>query len=141
MQQLSPEYLAELGRQIAFLSAFLGGFAATFLATLLTSTSGGRQVTWTAASAGVAAAAFIVAVIAGTAMAVVLSPGAPAIGAEPSRINHARVAAALGFAVGIYAMLLALGLSGWIRSRKLGIATSSAAFIAGVIVTWAVAGF
>jgi hypothetical protein len=141
MQTLSPEYLAEIGRQLAFLSAFLGGFAATFLGTLLTAAPGRRQACWAAGSAAVAAAAFVVTVISATALAIVLNPGAPAGMSSAAAITRARGIAGLSFIVGIYSMLLSLGLSGWIRSRALGMTTSISSFLAGVIATWAIAGF
>jgi hypothetical protein len=134
-QPLNVEFLAEIGRQIASLSAFLGGFAATFLGILLQSPSARRHVGWAAGAAAVASASFILAVISGTALAIVFHPGAPAGIAKPDFVPQVRTLIMVTFAIGIYSILLSLGLSGWIRSRQLGLVTSVAALIAAVIVS------
>jgi hypothetical protein len=135
MQPVTTEFLAETGRQIAFLSAFLGGFAATFLGILLQSPSSRRHVGWAAGAAAVASASFILAVISGTLFAVVLHPGAPPGIAKPTFLPQVRILILVTLAFGIYSILLSLGLSGWIRSRQLGIVTSVAALISAVIVS------
>lgn len=140
MQTLPLDYLAEIARQIAFLSAFLGGFAATFLATMLAGNSPKRVAGWTIGCIAFSASGFVIAVIASVMLAVVLNPNAPSNVATGSSVAHARVISTLAFALGIYALLLGLGISGWIRSRRTGIATSLAAILGGVVVTWALAG-
>lgn len=134
-QPVNVEFLAEIGRQIASLSAFLGGFAATFLGILLQSPSSRRYVGWAAGAAAVASASFILAVISGTALAIVFHPGAPPGIAKPEFVPQVRTLIVITFAIGIYSTLLSLGLSGWIRSRQLGIVTSIAALISAVIVS------
>jgi sterol desaturase/sphingolipid hydroxylase (fatty acid hydroxylase superfamily) len=135
MQPANVEFVVETGKQIASLSAFLGGFAATFLGILLQSPNPRRYVGWAAGAAAVASAAFILAVIAGTALALVLHPGAPPNMARPTFLPQVRTLILVTFASGIYAILLSLGLSGWIRSRQLGIVTSAAALISALIVS------
>jgi hypothetical protein len=134
MQPGDPEFIGELARQLASVSAFLGGFAATFLGILLQSQSSRRQVGWAAGAAAVASASFMIAVIAATLLALAVNPAAPEGFALPQFIPWARQVLILSFALGIYANLLSLGLSGWIRSRSLGIVTSAAAFVAAAIV-------
>jgi hypothetical protein len=136
MQPVNAEFLAETGRQIASLSAFLGGFAATFLGILLQSPNARRYVGWAAGAAAVASASFILAVISGTALALVLHPGAPSGMTKPTFLPQVRTLIFVTFASGIYSILLSLGLSGWIRSRQLGIVTSVAALTAGFIVSF-----
>src|SRR5215510_780597 len=115
MEAVRAEYLAEIGKQIAFLSAFLGGFAASFLGILLQSPNSRRYVGWAAGAAAVASASFILAVISGTALAIVSHPGAPANIAKPTFLPEVRTLIFVTFACGIYSILLSLGLSGWIR--------------------------
>jgi lysylphosphatidylglycerol synthetase-like protein (DUF2156 family) len=133
MQPGSDEFLAEMGRQIAFLSAFLGGFAATFLGILLQSPNSRRHVGWAAGAAAVASASFIVAVVSGTMMGLLSHPGAPPDSPKPSSVPQTNAVIFITFAIGILSILLSLGLSGWIRSRQLGIVTSVAAFLCAVI--------
>jgi hypothetical protein len=133
MHPLNAEFLGETGRQIAFVSAFLGGFAATFLGVLLQSPNSRRHVGWAAGAAAVASASFILAVVSGTLLALVVHPGAPPGLTEPTLLPPLRILIFITFIVGIYSSLLSLGLSGWIRSRQLGIVTSVAAFVSAVI--------
>jgi hypothetical protein len=133
MHPLNAEFLGETGRQIAFVSAFLGGFAATFLGILLQSPNSRRHVGWAAGAAAVASASFILAVVAGSLLALVVHPGAPPGLAKPTLLPPLRILIFITFIVGIYSSLLSLGLSGWIRSRQLGIVTSVAAFVSAVI--------
>lgn len=139
MIELNPAYLAEIARQIAFVSAFLGGFAATFLATLLFVNSTKKAAGWAIAGASFAASAFIVAVVACIMLAVTLSP--EAVEVEKSSILAARIIGMLSFLAGTYALLCSIGTSGWLRSRKTGIATSISAGIAAFLVSWAITGF
>jgi hypothetical protein len=132
---VKPEFLSEIGRQIASLSAFLGGFAATFLGILLQSADSRRRAGWAAGAAAVASVSFMIAVIAGTLVAIVLNPDAPPNLATPEFLPWVRTVIFVTFAIGIYANLLSLGLSGWIRSRTLGIVTSVAALIAAFLVS------
>ncbi|MGI4735464.1 MAG: hypothetical protein ACRYG7_09815 [Janthinobacterium lividum] len=133
MQTLSPQYLAEIARQISSLSAFLGGFAVAFFGMLLSHNSPRRTTSWAIASAAVAAMAFIIAVVACTKLVVVLHPQAPTSIALNG--GAARVLAVLGFVLGAYTLLLSIGLSGWLRSRRMGLVTSGMAIGAGLLVT------
>ncbi|MFD2933909.1 hypothetical protein [Spirosoma flavum] len=136
MQTLRPEYLAEIARQIGSLSAFLGGFAAAFFGTLLALNSPQRTISWALVSAAFASMAFVVAVVACTNLVIILHPQAPTSIAPES--GGARVLAVLGFLLGAYALLLSIGLSGWLRSRRMGVVTSGLATGAGLLVTWLV---
>ncbi|HJT81612.1 MAG TPA: hypothetical protein VJ719_10475 [Chthoniobacterales bacterium] len=134
MNSNNPEFIGEIARQIAAVSAFLGGFAATFLGILLQSQSSRRHVGLAAGAAAVASALFMVAVIAGTLVALAVSPAAPNNFATPEFVPWARRVFLVSFALGIYSNLLSLGLSGWIRSRWLGMVTSTAALLSGMVV-------
>jgi hypothetical protein len=90
---------------------------------------------WAAGAAAVAAAAFVVAVVAATMLVTELHPGAPAAVARRGQTGPARLTSVLTFGVGIYALLASLGLSGWARSRRLGLVTSVAAGAAAALVT------
>jgi hypothetical protein len=134
MKPGDAEFIGEIARQLASVSAFLGGFAATFLGILLQSQSPRRHAGWAAGAAAVASASFMIAVIAGTLIALAVNPAAPAGFAAPQFVPWARNILIVSFGIGIYANLLSLGLSGWIRSRWLGIITSTAALLSGAIV-------
>jgi hypothetical protein len=125
VEVLSPAYLAALAGQIGSLSAFLGGFAATFLALLLTMERDDRLGEAAIGCAAGASALFVAAVVACTGLTAMLHPEAPA------RVAGASTALARGvmtgaFGLGTLLLLAALGLSGWMRSRRLGRITSAA---------------
>lgn len=141
MQSLPDSYLIELARQIAFLGAFLGGFAATFLATLLVVDSAKRIAGWIIGLAAAAACSFVVAVIAAVMLTTVLHPDVPLNVRDGASIGTARVITTLGFGAGVYALLASVGLSGWIRSRHTGIATSVISLVALILASWALGGF
>jgi len=141
MEVLSPNYMIELAQQLAFVSAFLGGFAATYLATLIVANSSKKSADWSIGFAACAASFFIVAVIASVMITVVLHSDAPSRMSEQTSISVARVVSTLGFIFGIYALLASVGISGWLRSRKLGMVTSTCAALAVIIISWAFIGF
>jgi hypothetical protein len=128
---MSPEYMAELARQIGFVSAFLGGVAAAFLATLVTLQSPRRIVGRTIVCAAATAIAFIVSVLGSFAWLALLHPGAPK-GAQAS-MREAQLLAALPFSVGILLLMATIGMAGWIRSKQTGRATTVLALIGAVL--------
>ncbi|MEO5722299.1 MAG: hypothetical protein ABIR71_12625 [Chthoniobacterales bacterium] len=85
-------------------------------------------------AAAVASASFMIAVIAGMQVTLVVNPVAPQGFAMPEFLPWGRRVLTISFVLGIYANLLSLGLSGWIRSRALGIVTSTAAFLSAAVV-------
>lgn len=139
-ETLSPAYLTALASQIGFLSAFLGGFAATFVATILQAEKPGRVAGWAMGLAAVAATAFVVAAVASTTLVAGSHPEAPASAALSDGLVRARIVSALGFALGAYLLLGAIGCSGWLRSRAVGWTTTIAAGLAGVFVTLSIGG-
>ena len=140
MQQLSPEYLAEIARQIIFISAFLGGCATTFLGTLLFANSQHRYTGWAIGASALSACAFIVAVFALTMLLVTQDPNAPVGMASASSVLAARLVGLLSFVVGMYSLLTCIGLSGWLRSRRLGWTTTIISLFSLFIATWTIVG-
>lgn len=132
MQAPPPDFAAELAGQLAFLSAVLGGFAATFAGTLLAVDSPRRAVGWALSAAVVAAAALIVATVAFTGAVLAIRSGSEVQIASLPRYG----ATALGsFVVGLYGLFGALGLSGWVRSRRAGWVTTSIAVVGALLAT------
>jgi len=141
VQALSSSYLSEISRQLAFLGTFLGGFSATFLATLLVPGSSKRVAGWVIGSAAMASCSFVVSVIASVMLTIVLHPDVPSNVAGGASVGIARIVSAVGFGIGVMALLVSVGLSGWVRSRQTGIVTSAASLTSLVLVLWAMGGF
>src|SRR5689334_14082071 len=127
--------LAELFRELAFISALIGGFALTFLVQLLTTRAGGRIAGWTIGFSMAATAGLIVCALGWTLNAVVIIDPGPQ--AEAMRLSgtltHLHMRLSDGFVVSLFFFLASLGLCGWIRSRVMGIASSSIALVAAVL--------
>lgn len=141
MVELPPGYLLELSRQMGFLAAFLGGFSGILLQLLLPAKRPPRVVATAIGFTITAAVAFIVTLTASTMIGAVLHPEAPAYVADSPGLGRARAVLTLSFMLGLYALLVSLGLSGWIRSRATGLTTGILAGIGLLMVTWGVAGF
>ena len=141
MEQLAPEFVAEIARQVGFISAFLGGVAATFLATLVVARPHGphpRIASWVIGCAAAASVAFIVAVVANTMLAISLRPDAPTSAAGSGA--KAPVMAFLSFMTGMYLLLACVGLSGWLHGRRTGWVTAALAAIGVVLISFGTIG-
>src|SRR5690606_29248348 len=114
--------MEELFRQIGFINALLGGFAIAFLSQLLTSSAQHRVVNWVVAIITVASACFILSAIGATFSAVVAHRASQ--GNLPEDLAALHKAISLLFLVGSVFLFAGIGMSGWIRSNRLGIATT-----------------
>ncbi|HEY9402476.1 MAG TPA: hypothetical protein VIQ24_07260 [Pyrinomonadaceae bacterium] len=125
---------AELSRQLAFVSALIAGFSLTFLVQLLTAESKRRVVNWTIGFSLAATASMIVCALGWTlSAAVVTDPkGQADLARWSSSLNLLHPRLSLTFIFGILFFLAGLGLCGWIRSRVMGIVSSTIALIAAI---------
>jgi hypothetical protein len=114
--------MAELFRQLAFITAILGGFAITFLSVLLTASATHRMVNWIVGVTTAAAVSFVLSALGATFSAVIATDA----GADPlpSDVEALHEPLSLLFLGGTLLLFTALGMSGWLRSRSLGIATT-----------------
>lgn len=135
--EYAPGYLEHVYQQISSISAVLGGFAVATMALLLDDDPDRSVASWAAGASGVAAGLLI----STTFLASILSSDAMKHEATSFADLTPSVADLVGivgplFPLGMYALLLSLGLTGWIRSRGTGIATTSAAIVAAILVTF-----
>jgi hypothetical protein len=136
MLPLDDGYLSDLAQQIGATSAFLGGFAATMLTALLALQARGRAASWSIAASAVASVFFVVAVIGSIKLVVLSHPKAPE-GMAASGLD--RITGVAPFMIGLFALLVAIGASGFLRSRRMGIGTASLAGLGAVMVAWMLA--
>jgi hypothetical protein len=134
---LKPELTAEMFRQLAFISALVGGFAFAFVGVLLVAPVQSRVVSWTAGISMAASSGLVVCALGWSLGASVVLVGASMeAGADKSSLSaslnimHLRLS--LAFIVSILLFLISLGLSGWIRSRNLGIVSTCIAVLAAI---------
>ena len=133
-----PEAAAEIQNQFAFISTVLGGFAVTFLIGLLSLPRERPLVTWAAGAAVAAAGFLIIAAVAGVAGAVWVAerPGLPALPETPGPLLAAFRWSGISFILGVMALLASIGLSGWTRSRVLGVFSSVVAAVTFVLLAY-----
>ena len=134
LAELDPAYMTALSRQFGFLGAFLGGVSATFFVTLLTLSKPSAAARWSMGLSATAAVAFIVTASLSMTMIAANHPQAPGFVAEDAN-EFEQLAMAIGFAIGIYSLLGAIGTSGWMRTRTLGFVTTTVAAIAAIPIT------
>lgn len=129
MTKLPSSYMIAVAEQLSFVSAFLGGISATILITIVVFTSEKKSVGWIVSSSALAACSLLVAVVASWRLLIMLSPEylMPVDGKLVSILWSVML---LGYSLGFLSLLTCIGLSGWLRSRRNGIITSSIAFLA-----------
>lgn len=121
---LSPVNYAEICKQLAFISALVAGFSFAFISVLLTSDSKKKITDWVIGFSVASIAGLVVCSLSWT-----LSASRMALYVESSvssipafYISMHRILSFI-FILGFLFFLITLGLSGWIRSKKLGIAS------------------
>ena len=125
------EVMAELFRQLAFISALIGGFSLAFLVQLLVAHIERRIADWTIGFSMAATGGLIVCAVGWTLSAVVIIDPAQA---ETMRLSgtltrlHMRLSDV--FVLSLFLFFVSLGLCGWIRSRVMGIVSSTIALVA-----------
>jgi hypothetical protein len=121
--------MAELFRQLAFISAIIGGFSLAFLVQLLVAHFGRRIVDWTIGFSMAATAGLIVCALGWTLSAVVVSDsgGQGEAMRVSGTLNHLHMRLSDGFVLSLFLFLVSLGLCGWIRSRVMGLVSTTIA--------------
>ena len=123
MPEYPPDYLQYLYEQISSIAAVLGGFSVATLMLLLDADSNRRIASWAAATSGLAAALLIgVTFLASILTADAMKLNALAFTDLTPSIQPLVGIVSLTFLMGFYTLLASLGMSGWIRSKRTGIA-------------------
>lgn len=107
----------------------LGGFALTFLGVLLTLRGRHRLVGWTAFLATTAAALFVLCALGWSLISLAAGVDSSDV-ALMATLQRWHMSFLYAFVGGIFGFLATLGLSGWLHSRALGIASSAVAVLA-----------
>jgi hypothetical protein len=132
--------MAEYYRQFAFVSSVLAGFAFTFYATLLSIDHRKRAVSW-AALLSVTASICLLVVTLGTTFAAARVAVLPEGAELPPVLRAQQAPLSMFFLAGILLLLASFALGGWIRSRRLGVATTIAAALGTLAVLFALSPF
>lgn len=129
MAELTPSYIIAVAEQLSFVSAFLGGISATILVTIVVFTSPKKSVSWIVSTSTLAATSLLIAVVASWRLIILMHPELP-VSVESTLVNLLWAGMLVGYGIGFFSLLVSIGLSGWLRSKKTGIITSSIAAVA-----------
>lgn len=129
MRELTPQYIIAVAEQLSFVSAFLGGISATILITIVVFVSEKKSVSWIVSSSALAACSLLIAVVASWRLIIIINPE-HSLDFGQTIINTLWNAMLIGYGLGFLSLLISIGLSGWLRSKRTGIITSSIAFVA-----------
>ncbi|MDJ0919159.1 MAG: hypothetical protein QNJ05_15480 [Woeseiaceae bacterium] len=122
-QELKASYVIAVAEQLSFVSAFLGGVSATILFSVIIFSSDKRVVAFVVATSTLSACSLLVAVVAGWRLIIGLHPDLP-FTPDPQKINLLWNTLIASYGLGVNSLIVSIGLSGWIRSPRIGIVTS-----------------
>ena len=126
---LPPGQLADIYRAFSSICAVLGGFSIAFLVIMVTVAPDRKVASWATASSIVAVACFLPAAL-NTFLASILAVAVTDAQSLGTEVNNVTGQSSILLIVGVLALLVCLGLTGWIRSRHVGIFSTVAAVIA-----------
>lgn len=128
---LNPENYAEICKQSAFISALIAGFSFAFLGALLIESVKKKITDWVVTFSILSIAGLIICscfwTLSASRMALLLSNNISQVPAEYIGIH--KVLSVI-FVSSFLFFLVTLGLSGWIRSRVIGLVSGSVSFVA-----------
>ena len=129
MTNPDPIFMTAVTEQLSFVSSFLGGgVSATILVTIVVFANPKKSVTWIIGASALAACSLLIAVLASWRLPVFLNPATP-VPVDPLIIRVLWRSMLLGYGLGFLSLLVSIGLSGWIRSKKTGLITSGMAVV------------
>lgn len=130
MPELKAAYAIAAAEQMSLVGVFLGGVSVTILITIVVFSSSSKSVNWIVASSALAACSLLVSVIASIRLVIALHPDLPEVYvASKSQIFLLWKTMIMAYGIGVLSLIVSIGLSGWLRSRKTGMVTSSLAAV------------
>ena len=123
---MKASYLVAVAEQLSFVSAFLGGVSATILFSVIIFSSDKRVVAFLITTSALSACSLLIAVIAGWRLTIGLHPDLP-FTPNPKIIEVLWNFLIAGYGLGVNSLIVSIGLAGWIRSRLIGLVTSTIA--------------
>ena len=126
--------MAEFCRQFAFVSSVLAGFAFAFYRTLLVAAREHRAGAWAAFFAVAASVAFLPVTLGMTFNAVHAANQPRELSVSTAAADPQIALLSMLFLSGVVFLLASFGISGWMRSRGLGIATTSLSLVGALAV-------
>ena len=129
MYQPTFEFLNKLSQHTIVISTLLGGFSITLVVSLLESNTSSRVARRMFRTAVVATLSFIIAIFAFTRILMMTTEGRP-FPTPYDDIFFSRILGVLFFTLGLIAIIVVVGLSGWMKSKPMGRFTTILSVIA-----------
>lgn len=123
MTDLLPEYLNKIANQLIVISSLLAGFSIAVMANLLVSNTKTKIVNSILKVTTVAASSFLVTVFAMTKIVMMTTEGYP-LKFDESDLFLPKIIGFFAFVLGIITLSVLIALSGWTKSKKIGIFTT-----------------
>jgi hypothetical protein len=122
---ITLEYWNELAKQTLLITSLLSGFSITVVANLLVSDKNDKLTNRILKSATLSAGCFLVSVFAMFHIVMTTTPGGYIKNVSINDFQIARVIGMLNFMIGLFSLSAMIGLSGWTKSKKVGIFTTA----------------
>lgn len=122
--EITLEYWNELAKQTILISSLLSGFSITVVANLLVSDKNDKLFNRILKSATLAAGCFLVSVFAMIQISMMTTPGGYIKNVTADDFFIPRVIGMVTFMVGLFSLSAMISLSGWTKSKKVGIYTT-----------------
>jgi hypothetical protein len=124
--EYTSNYMIAVADQLSFVSTFLGGVSATILITIVILSSTKKSTNLLVVTSAIAACTLLIAVISAWRLTIALHPDIPV----PFDVGNVLILWRLmiiSYIIGFTSLIVAIGISGWIRSKRIGLITSSIA--------------
>ncbi len=120
---LNTKYLNEIANQIILVASLLGGFSIAIVANLLTDKTENKITNRIFKTTTMAAGCFLVSVFAMTKIVMITTTGYPNK-ISPVTLELSNQIGSITFLLGIIFLCIVIGLSGWTKSKKIGLFTT-----------------
>jgi cytochrome bd-type quinol oxidase subunit 2 len=124
MIEISLEYWNKLADQIIMISSLLAGFSITIVANFLVSETNNRLMRTILKSATIAASFFLIALFSMTRILMMTTEGFP-FKVSGDDLIFPKLVGGISFFIGIISILTIISLSGWTKSKNVGIFTTA----------------
>lgn len=132
--EISIEYWNELGKQMLLITSLLSGFSITIVANLLVSDKNDKLTNKILKTATLSAGCFLVGVFAMVNLIMTTTPGGFIEQVTLADFQVSRWVGVGSFLVGLCSLCMMIGLSGWTKSKKVGIYTTVVAILTLVLI-------
>lgn len=127
--EITLEYWNELGKQTLLITSLLSGFSITVVANLLVSDRNDKLTNRILKTATLSAGCFLVSVFAMVNIIMTTTPGGYIKEVSLDDFLVARTVGMATFMIGLFSICAMISLSGWTKSRKVGIFTTAIGII------------